>query len=86
MNILYTILIASLTTGGTLAIVFKYYDNIKNIIADILSCIAATFGWFKSKSTQISVEANCQHNINRLNAIVPELNLPRVSLQWVNKD
>lgn len=86
MNILQTIIVAVLTTGSTIFFVIEYYDNIKNIIADILSCIAATLGWFKSKSTQVSVEANCQHNINQLNSIVPELDLPRVSLQWVNKD
>lgn len=85
METLLSILLPTSLVGILIAII-KYYDNVKKIIADIISFFAATFGWFKSKSTQTSVESVCQLSINDINTIVPELDLPKLSLKWAKKD
>ena len=85
METLLSILLPTSLVGIIIAII-KYYDNVKKIIADIISFFAATFGWFKSKSTQTSVESVCQLSINDINTIVPELDLPKLSLKWAKKD
>jgi small subunit ribosomal protein S1 len=71
---------------GLFVAVLKYYGNFRKICSDIFSWISNTFGWFKRASTQFSVETTCQQTIDEFNAIVPELNLPRVSLKSVKKD
>lgn len=64
----------------------KYYNNIRNFLTDIMSFIAATFGWFKSSTTKLSIETNGTTSIKELNRIVPELNLPEFSVKWVKSD
>lgn len=86
MNTLLSILLPTSLVGGVLIAIVKYYDNVKKICADIISFFAATFGWFKTKSTQTSVESICQLSINDINTIVPELDLPKLSLKWAKKD
>ena len=79
-------IISSLSTAGIFLIIIKNYNNIKNIISDCFSFCAATFGWFKSTSTKLSIETNGTKSINSLNRIVPELNLPELSIEWVKTD
>ena len=79
-------LISSLGTAGIFLIIIKNYNNVKNIISDCFSFCAATFGWFKSTSTKLSIETNGTKSINSLNRIVPELNLPELSIEWVKTD
>lgn len=79
-------IISSLSTAGIFLIIIKYYNNVKNIISDCFSFCAATFGWFKSTSTKLSIETNGTKSINSLNRIVPELNLPELSIEWVKTD
>ena len=79
-------IISSLSTAGIFLIVIKYYNNVKSIISDFSSFCAATFGWFKSTSTKLSIETNGTKSINSLNRIVPELNLPKLSVEWVKTD
>ena len=71
---------------GLVCVIIKQYDNVRKIFSDLLSFCAATLGWFKSKSAQLSVETVCQQTINELNSIVPELNMPKCALKWVKKD
>lgn len=85
MNTLLSIIVPT-SFIGLLCVIIKYYDNVKKIFADLLSFCAATFGWFKSKSAQSSVETVCQQTIKELNSIVPELNMPDCVLKWVKKD
>lgn len=84
------ILVGILSSLGTAGIVFyvviKYYNNVKNCISDIVSFFAATCGWFKTTSTKMSIETNGTESINTLNRIVPELNLPELSIEWVKTD
>lgn len=72
--------------GVVLIIAMKYYNNIRNFLTDIMSFIAATFGWFKSSTTKLSIETNGTTSIKELNRIVPELNLPEFSVKWVKSD
>ena len=44
--------------GVVLYISMKYYNNIRNFLTDIMSFFAATFGWFKSSTTKLSIETN----------------------------
>lgn len=85
-----TALIAILSgLGGvslTMFTMFKYYNNIRNIVNDIVSLCARTFGWFKSTSTKMSIETNGTTSIDILNRIVPELNLPKFSIEWAKSD
>ena len=74
------------TAGIVFCVVFKYYNNVKNCISDIVSFFAATCGWFKTTSTKMSIETNGTESINTLNRIVPELNLPELSIEWVKTD
>lgn len=85
MNTLLSILVPT-SFIGLVCVIIKHYDNVKKIFADFLSFCAATFGWFKSKSAQSSVETVCQQTIKELNSIVPELNMPNCALKWVKKD
>ena len=85
MEALLSIILPTTIVSIFIAII-KNYDNVKKIVADLLSFFAATFGWFKSKSTQTSVESICQLSINGINTIVPELDLPKLSLKWAKKD
>lgn len=85
-----TIIIAffsSLGTGGlVLFLVFHYYNNVRTFVKDVLSFFAATFGWFKSTSTKLSIETNGTKSIDNLNRIVPELGLPELNIEWVKTD
>lgn len=85
MEALLSIILPTSIVGIFITII-KNYDNVKKIVSDLLSFFAATFGWFKSKSTQTSVESICQLSINGINTIVPELDLPKLSLKWAKKD
>lgn len=79
-------IISSFSTAGIILIIIKNYNNVKSIISDFFSFCAATFGWFKSTSTKLSIETNGTKSINSLNRIVPELNLPELSIEWVKTD
>lgn len=80
-------ILSSLGTAGiVLIVVIKYYNNVKNFISDCSSFCAATFGWFKSTSTKLSIETNGSKSIDSLKRIVPELNLPELSIEWVKTD
>lgn len=72
--------------GITIYAMLKYYNNIRNILCDLTSICARIFGWFKSTSTKLSIETNGAYSINELNRIVPELNLPDLSIEWVKSD
>lgn len=82
-----TIILTSLGSIGIGAfLVLHYYNNVRNFIKDVYSFLASTFGWFKSESTKLSIETNGTKSINELNQIVPELNLPDLSIEWVKSD
>ena len=82
-----TIILTSLGTFGiSVFLVLHYYNNVRNFIKDVYSILASSFGWFKSKSTKLSIETNGTKSINALNQIVPELNLPELSIEWVTSD
>lgn len=82
-----TIILTSLGSIGIGAfLVLHYYNNVRNFIKDVYSFLASTFGWFKSESTKLSIETNGTKSINELNQIVPELNLPDLSIEWVKPD
>lgn len=82
-----TIILTYLGSIGIVAfLVLHYYNNVRNFIKDVYSFLASTFGWFKSKSTKLSIETNGTKSINELNQIVPELNLPDLSIEWVKPD
>lgn len=84
MKMLFSIL-GPISIGAIIIAIIKHYDNVKKILSDIISFFAATFGWFKGKSTQMSVETSCQQTINKINSVVPELGMPDLSLKWVKK-
>lgn len=86
METILSILLPASIVGSIGIAIIKHYDNVRKIIADLLSFFAATFGWFKTKSTQTSIESICQLSINDINATVPELDLPKLSLKWAKKD
>lgn len=87
MESIVTLILSYLGVGGiVLIIVMTYYNNIRNISTDIMFFVAATFGWFKSSRTKLSIETNGTTSINKLNRIVPELNLPELSVKWVKSD
>lgn len=85
-----TIIVALLSSIGTagfaLFFILHYYNNVRTFIKDISSFMAATFGWFKSTSTKLSIEMNGIKSIDNLNRIVPELGLPELSIEWVKTD
>ena len=85
-----TVLVAILSSLGTagivLFIVLHYYNNVKTFIKDVCSLLASSFGWFKSTSTKLSIETNGTKAIENLNRIVPELDLPELSIEWVKSD
>lgn len=85
-----TAIIAFLSTlggiGGTLYVVLKYYNNVRNFLSDVTSVLASTFGWCKSEYTKLKIETNGATSINRLNQVVPELNLPELAIKWVKPD
>lgn len=77
------------TLGGAglmLYVAMKYYNNIKNFLGDITSFLASTLGWCKSQHTKLKIETNGASSIERLNKIVPELNLPELAIKWVRPD
>lgn len=79
--------LASIGTAGlVLYVVLRYYNNVRTCIKDILSLLAASFGWFKSTSTRLSIETNGTKAIDNLNRIVPELDLPELCIEWVKTD
>lgn len=80
------VITAILTCVFSVCCVLKYYNNIRKCITDIVSCLAATFGWFKSTSTKMSIETNATSSIETLNRIVPELDLPELSIEWIKTD
>ncbi len=85
----YTLIVgmASLFLGGGIVYLFiQYYDNIRLFFADVLWILSSVLGWFKNKSVQSVVESTCQQSINDINSLIPELQLPRVSVKWVDKD
>lgn len=85
-----TLIVGILSGFGGIGIaiyaMLKYYNNIRNILCDLTSTCARIFGWFKSTSTKLSIESNGTYSINELNRIVPELNLPDLSIEWVKSD
>lgn len=85
-----TIIVAFLSSLGTAGLVFflvlHFYNNIRTFIKDVLSFLAASFGWYKSTSTKLSIEINGTKSIDNLNRIVPELGLPELSIEWVKTD
>lgn len=74
------------TIGLTLYVVLKYYNNVRNFLSDITSVLASTFGWCKSIHTKLKIETNGTTSIDRLNKVVPELNLPELAIEWVKPD
>ena len=85
-TVVITILTSLGSFGLALYVVFRYYNNVRTFIKDICSLLAATFGWFKSTTTKLSIETNGTNAIDNLNRIVPELNLPELSIEWVKSD
>lgn len=72
--------------GFTLYVVLKYYNNVRNFLSDVTSVLASTFGWYKSVHTKLNIETNGATSIDRLNQVVPELNLPELAIKWVKPD
>ena len=72
--------------GLTLYVVLKYYNNVRNFLSDITSVLASTCGWCKSIHTKLKIETNGTTSIDRLNKVVPELNLPELAIEWVKPD
>lgn len=58
----------------------------RNFLSDITSVLASTFGWCKSIHTKLKIETNGTTSIDRLNKVVPELNLPELAIEWVKPD
>lgn len=87
METFFVSLLTGLSVFGiAIYAVLKYYNNVRNFLSDCISLCARTFGWFKSTSTKLSIETNGTYSINELNRIVPELNLPELSIDWVKSD
>ena len=72
--------------GFTLYVVLKYYNNVRNFLCDVTSVFASTFGLYKSVHTKLKIETNGATSIDRLNQVVPELNLPELAIKWVKPD
>lgn len=72
--------------GLALYVVLKYYNNVRNFLSDVTSVLASTFGWCKSTHTKLKIETNGATSIDRLNQVVPELNLPELAIEWVKPD
>lgn len=72
--------------GFTLYVVLKYYNNVRNFLCDVTSVLASTFGLYKSVHTKLKIETNGATSIDRLNQVVPELNLPELAIKWVKPD
>ena len=85
-NILVNIFSSLGGFGLAFYVIMKYYNNVRNCLNDIVSLIASTLGWFKSSSTKLSIETNSVASVQRLNQIVPELNLPELEIKWVKPD
>lgn len=85
-----SVIVLFLTSLGSIGfgafLVLHYYNNVRTCVKDVYSFLARTFGWFKSESTRLSIETNGTESINELNQIVPELNLPELSIEWVKPD
>lgn len=72
--------------GLALYVVLKYYNNVRSFLSDVTSVLASTFGWCKSTHTKLKIETNGATSIDRLNQVVPELNLPELAIEWVKPD
>lgn len=70
----------------TFFVCIKYYNNIKNILCDICSFFSSTLGFFKRSTVKLNIETNATKSIKDLNQIVPELDLPELSIEWVRED
>lgn len=85
-----TVIVTFLSTLGgiglTFYLVLKYYNNVRNFLSDVTSILASTFGWCKSQHTKLKIETNGASAIDRLNQVVPELNLPDLAIEWVKPD
>lgn len=85
-----TVIVAFLSSLGgiglTLYVVLKYYNNVRTFLSDVTSVLASTFGWCKSEHTKLKIETNGATSIDRLNQVVPELNLPELAIEWVKPD
>lgn len=85
-TVIFSCLSALGGVGLTLYVVIKYYNNVRIILSDVTSILASTFGWCKSEHTKLKIETNGATSIDRLNQVVPELNLPELAIEWVKPD
>lgn len=87
MENIITVFLSSLGSAGLVFyVVMKYYNNVRNCLNDIVSFLASALGWFKSSATKLSIETNGASSVQRLNQMVPELNLPELEIKWVKPD
>lgn len=79
-------LVIILLVVSILAVTLKNYTNIRNFILDFFNGVTSIVTWWKRRRVRISVEYDCNKAINDLNGLVPELQMPGLSLEWVSKD
>lgn len=70
----------------TIIVIVPYYSNVKAIIKDVCSFVAGIRPYLKRNKIKSVVENSCQSTINDMNQTTPELNLPEMTLRWVQKD
>lgn len=82
INILVSIFLVVLILGAVL----KNYTNFRNFFHDVCHGISSFASWKKRRKVKSSVEKDCNKAIDEINEIVPELQMPDLSIEWVSKD
>lgn len=71
---------------GALALFIKNYNNLRNIVLDILHFVTSVTGWFTKTSIKGDIQLIANKTIKDINSIVPELNMPDMEIDWVKED
>lgn len=86
MDHVIKILAIILLVVAIFAVMLKNYTNIRNFVMDLIHGVSSVITWWKRRRVRVCVEDDCNRAIKELNGIVPELQMPGVSLEWVSKD
>ena len=69
-----------------LALIIKYYSNIRSAIQDLFRLIASSIKCLQKASMKSDIEFIANNSISNINAITPELQLPDLKIEWVKND
>ena len=84
MTIVYSIFGVSLL--ALVGLFVTNYNNIRNLTKDSWNILSIIKAWLKKRRLREQVEDDCKNTIDKLNALVPELQMPDLTLEWIKKD